>query len=235
MDTKSKIGGAFRAAFPYTLPILAGFLFLGAAYGIYMRAEGFSPLYPILMAITVFAGSMEFVTVGLLLGPFNPLSAYLMTLVVNARHLFYGLSMLEKYKGTGGKKPFLIFGMCDESFAINCSTDAPEEVDRAWFMVAVTLLNYSYWVSGATLGALLGGFLHFNTHGLDFVMTALFIVIFLEQWLKEADHTGSLIGLAIPALCLVLFGKDSFIVPAMAGILAALTLLRARLEGGQQV
>lgn len=221
---------ALRAAFPHTIPILAGFLFLGIAYGIYMNAAGFPAIYPILMSMTIFAGSMEFVTVNLLTGAFDPLGAFLLTLMVNARHLFYGLSMLGKYRDVGKKRAYLIFGMCDESFSINCTVDAPEGVDRGWFMFFVTLLNQIYWVSGATLGALLGTFITFNTEGLDFVMTALFLVIFLEQWNKEKNHISAIVGLAVSGICLALFGGGNFIIPAMLAILGVLTLLRGRLE-----
>lgn len=220
---------ALSAAFPYTLPILAGFLFLGIAYGVFMRTAGFSAVFPILMSLTIFAGSMEFVTVNLLLGAFQPLGAFFLTLMVNARHLFYGVSMLDRYRDTGAKKWYLIFGMCDESFSINCTVQVPPQVDRGWFYFFVTLFNHFYWVLGATLGALFGSLVHFNTEGLDFVMTALFVVIFLEQWLKEKNHVSSLLGLGLSFLCLVLF-RDSFMIPAMLAILGCLTLLRNSLE-----
>ncbi|MBR3807681.1 MAG: azaleucine resistance protein AzlC [Lachnospiraceae bacterium] len=227
---KKELKKAFKAAFPHTIPIMTGFLFLGMTYGIYMNVSGFSFLYPMLMSMTIFAGSMEFVTVNMLLGAFHPLEALTMTLMINARHLFYGISMLDKYKGTGLKKLYLIFGMCDESFSINYTADIPEDVDKEWFMTWVTLLNHSYWVLGATLGGIFGSFIHFNTEGIEFVMTALFVVIFLEQWLKEKNHVNAITGLVISLLCLVLFGRDNFIIPSMLGILGVLTLLRKPLE-----
>lgn len=210
---------AFRAAVPYSLPICVGFLFIGMSYGFLMRSKGFPALYPIAMSALIFAGSMEFVTVELLLSPFAPLHAFALALMVNARHLFYGISMLEKYKGTGAKKPYLIFGMCDETFSINCSVTPPEGVERGWFMFFVTLLNQIYWVSGATLGALLGSLIRFDTTGIDFVMTALFTVMFVNQWREQRDHRPALTGLGCAALCLVLFGADGFMLPAMALIL----------------
>ena len=143
---------AFQAAFPYTIPIFAGFWFLGMTYGIYMNVSGFSFWYPMLMSLTIFAGSIECVTVNLLLGAFNPLQALALALMINARHLFYGISMLDKYKGTGWKKLYLIFGMCDESFSINYTAASPPDVDRGWFMFWVTLLNHFYWFSGSALG-----------------------------------------------------------------------------------
>lgn len=217
---------AAKAAFPYTIPIFAGFWFLGLTYGIYMNVSGFSFWYPMLMSLTIFAGSIEFVTVNLLLGSFNPIQALAVTLMINARHLFYGISMLDRYRGTGWKKPYLIFGMCDESFSINCSAQIPEGVDRGWFMFFVTLFNHLYWFTGSTLGGIFGSFLSFNTKGLDFVMTAMFVVIFLENWLNEQEHTSSLLGLGISLICLLAFGAERFLIPAMLGILAVLTLLR---------
>lgn len=221
---------ALKTAFPYTLPILAGFSFLGFAYGIYMHSLGFSAIYPILMSITIFAGSMEFVAGNLLLGAFDPLGALLITLMVNARHLFYGVSMLDKYRGTGKIKPYLIYGMCDESFSINCTTEIPSGVDKSWFMFFVTLLNQCYWVLGATMGGLFGGLITFNTKGISFVMTALFVVIFLNQWMKEKNHISSLIGLGSSVLSLILFGGENFIIPAMITILVLLSALRKPLE-----
>lgn len=221
---------AFRAAFPYTLPIFAGFWFLGLTYGIYMHVSGFSFWYPMLMSLTIFAGSVEFVAVNLLLGAFNPLQALAMTLMINARHLFYGISMLDKYRGTGWKKWYLIFGMCDESFSINYTAEIPLGIDKSWFMFFVTLLNHFYWFFGATLGGIFGSLIHFNTEGLDFVMTAMFVVIFLEQWLKGQKHTSSLLGLGLSLLCLLTFGADNFIIPSMLAILGVLTLLRNPLE-----
>ena len=223
---------ALRAAFPHTVPILTGFLFLGMTYGVYMASLGFSWIYPTLMALTIYAGSMEFVAANMLLGAFNPLQAFAMTLMVNARHLFYGLAMLDRFRGLGWKKLYLIFGMCDETFSVTCSVRAPEGVDEGWFMTFVTLLDQLYWVLGAALGGLCGALLTLNTEGLDFVMTAMFVVIFLENWLKEENHTSSLLGLGLPLVCLVLFGAQSFILPSMAAILLALTALRGRLEKG---
>lgn len=223
---------AFKAAFPHTVPILAGFLFLGFTYGIYMNVSGFPFVYPMLMSLTIFAGSVEFVTANLLLGSFDPLQAFLIALMVNARHLFYGISMLDRYKGAGWKKFYLIFAMCDESFSINYTANIPEGIDRGWFMFWVSLLNHAYWVCGATFGGLLGSLIKFNTNGIEFVMTAMFVVIFLEQWLKEKNYTALLLGLGLSLASLLLFGRDNFIIPAMAAMLIILTVIRKPLERG---
>ena len=221
---------ALFAAFPNTIPILAGFLFLGMTYGIYMNVSGFSFWYPCLMSLTIFAGSVEFVAVNLLLGAFHPIQALAMTLMLNARHLFYEISMLDRFRGLGLKKIYLIFGMCDETFSINYTAEIPPDVDRGWFMFFVTLLNHLYWFAGATLGGIFGSFITFNTEGLDFVMTAMFVVIFLEQWLKEERHESSILGIGLSILSLIAFGADGFLIPAMLSILAVLTLLRRPLE-----
>lgn len=221
---------ALKAAFPYTIPIFAGFWFLALAYGIYMNTAGFSFVYPMCMSILIFGGSLEFIAVEMLLSPFAPVQVLVMTLLVQARHLFYGISMLEKYRGMGWKKFYLIFGMCDESFSINYTAEVPEGVDRGWFYFFVTLLNQLYWVSGAVIGGLVGSLLSFDTDGLSFVMTAMFVVIFMEQWLKEKNHSSAFLGLGASVLCLLVFGPDSFMIPTMAVIVAALALLQKPLE-----
>ena len=200
-----------------------------------MNVSGFSFWYPMLMSITIFAGSIEFVTVNMLLGAFNPLQAFAMTLMINARHLFYGISMLDKFRGLGWKKVYLIFGMCDETFSINYTADIPEGVDRGWFMFFGHASESFLLVLGATLGGIFGSLIQFNTEGLDFVMTAMFVVIFLEQWLKEKNHTSALLGLGISLICLLAFGADNFIIPAMLSLLAVLTVMRQPLEKGGEV
>lgn len=222
---------ALSAAFPHTIPILTGFGFLGFTYGIYMNVSGFSFWYPMLMALIIFGGSLEFVAVTMLLSPFAPLQCFLMALMIQARHLFYGIAMLDRYKGLGWKKVYLIFGLCDETFSINCSADVPEGVDRGWFYFFVTLLDQCYWVLSAALGGMLGSLFPFDTQGLDFVMTAMFVVILLEQLLKEKKHYTAVIGVLASAGCRLVFGADSFLIPTMVCILALLTLLRRPIEG----
>ncbi len=226
----TKLRPALRSAAHYTLPILAGFLFLGIAYGILMRSLGFAAWYPIVMSIVIFAGSMQFVAANLLTQPFDPLTALALTLLVNARHIFYGLSLLDVYRNVGGKKWYLIFGLCDETFSINCSVEPPEGVDRSWFYFFVTFLDSFYWVAGSALGALFGQFIHFDTTGIEFAMTALFLIIFVGQWERESHHISSLVGLGISLLCLLLVGPKHFVVAAMVGILFLLTILRKPLE-----
>lgn len=221
---------AFKAAFPYTIPIFAGFWFLGMAYGIYMNVSGFSFVYPMIMSIVIFGGSLEFVAVEMLLSPYAPLQVIIMTLLIQARHLFYGISMLDKYHGMGWKKFYLIFGLCDETFSINCTAKIPEGVDKAWFMFFVTLLDQLYWVTGATFGGLIGSLITFNTDGISFVMTAMFVVIFLEQWLKDKRHTSAFIGIGVSVACLLIFGADSFMIPTMVAIVTLLAAFKKPIE-----
>ncbi len=221
---------ALKAAFPYTIPIMAGFLCLGISFGLLMTSKGFSSIYPIFMSIIIFAGSMQFVAITILLAAFNPLYALILTLMINARHMFYGISMLDKLKDIGPKKYFIIWGMCDETFSINCSFHIPKEINSGWFMFYVTLLNYFYWILGTTIGSLLGENIHFNTNGIDFVMTALFLVIFINQWKETQDHIPAMIGILGSILSILIFGTSQFIIPAMLFILVALSLKKNSLK-----
>ena len=230
MERRPKMKRAFLAAFPHTIPIMTGFLFLGAAYGIYSRGLGLPAPVPIITAAVVFAGSLEFVAADMMAvgAVFDPLGMFLMALMVNARHLFYGISMLDKYKKVGKKKWYLVFGLCDESFSVNCTADIPEDVDNGLFYFFVTVLNQLYWITGVSIGSLVGSF--FTVEGLDFVMTALLVVIFVDNLLKEKSHIGSVIGVCASLLCLLVLGGESFIIPSMLLILLLLTLLRKPVE-----
>ena len=221
---------ALKAAFPYTLPVMTGYLFLGMAFGILLNSKGYHFGWAILMSVFIYAGSMQYVAINQLTMAFNPLNAFIMTLMVNARHLFYGLSLLGKYSEAGRKKPYLVFGLTDETFSILCATNPPQGVNRGWFMFFVTILNHSYWIAACALGGILGSMVSFNTKGIDFVMTALFVVIFLEQWKSQKQHAPALIGLGASVLCLWVFGPEHFIIPAMAAIVGILSLFRKPLE-----
>lgn len=217
---------ALKAAFPHTIPVLTGFLFLGTAYGILMSSKGYGFGWTVLMSLAVFAGSAQYVAVTFLTTVFNPVYALLMTLILNARHLFYGISVLDKYRNAGKMKPYLIFGLCDETFSIVCSTQPPEGVNKNWFYFFVTLLDHSYWVAGSALGGLLGALVSFDIKGLDFVLTALFVVIFVGQWREKKNRWPAAAGVGCTVVCLLIFGQSSFIIPSMLAILAALTIFR---------
>lgn len=211
---------ALKAAFPYTLPVMLVYFLLALTYGLMMKNNGFSFLYPMFMAIIIYGGSVEFIIADMLTGPFKPLEAFLVTFIVNARHLFYGISMLPKYKGTGAKKPYLIFAMSDETFAVNSSAKIPKNIDKGCFYFWVSLLDQVFWVSGAALGGLIGSILPIDTHGIEFAMTAMFVEIFTDNFLKEKDHSSSFIGLAVPFACLLIFGSSDFLIPSMIVMLA---------------
>lgn len=213
-----------KSAFLHSLPIMSGFLFLGTAYGVYMRGLGFDAIYPILMALLIFAGSVEFVVAGLLLSVFNPIYTFLMILMISARQIFYAISMLEKYHQAGHKKYYLISATVDESFAVNYNAKLDKQIDESWHMVFVTLFLQLYWVCGSALGASLAHYLPFDLKGSEFAMTALFLVIFVEQWRKETSHFSSMLGIFATVFALLLFGQQHFLIPAMITILLLLTI-----------
>ena len=228
---KSMHISAIRAAFKSSLPIMAGFLFLGASYGMIMNSNGFAFYYPMITSTFIFAGSMEFLLANFLLGAFNPLEALLLTLMINARHVFYGISMIDRYKGLGWRKIYMVFGLCDETFSINCSTEPPLGTDRSWYMFYVTLFDHVYWIFGATLGGIFGSLINFSWQGIDFAMTAMFIVILLEQILSGKKNIPSVaVGIVGSLICLFVFGKDSFIIPSMLLILVALSALERPID-----
>jgi 4-azaleucine resistance transporter AzlC len=216
----------WKAALPYTLPVFMGYIFLGIAFGVLMVSRGFHPGWAILMSVFVFAGSMQFVAVDILSGPFAPLTAGLMTLMVNARHIFYGLSMLDRFKICGKLKPYMIFSLSDETYSLLCSVEPPEGADKRWFMFFIAAMDQLYWIAGTVIGSLAGSLITFDSTGIDFAMTALFIVIFVEQWESTKNHIPALLGLAVTFICLLIFGSDWFIIAAMAGIFVILSLMR---------
>lgn len=209
---------------------MLGYLFLGMAFGVLITSAGYNPLWGLAMSVFVFAGSMQFVAIGLLASPFDLAGAAVLTLMVNARHLFYGLAMLDKFKSMPWQRPYLIFSLTDETFSLHCAATPPEGVDKGCFHLFLALLNQCYWVAGTALGGLAGSLFTFNTKGIDFAMTALFLVIFVEQWQAVRDRIPALVGVAATALCLAVFGPDSFLIPSMAVILAALAGLRRLIE-----
>lgn len=212
----------FRTAFLDTVPVMTGYLFLGFGFGILALQSGLSLWWAMAMSVFIYAGSMQFVAVTLLSGGTGLLTAALTTLAVNARHLFYGISMIDRYKGTGRKKPYLIFSLTDETYSL-VSQGQPRQ-DGGRYYLLVSLLDQCYWVLGTLLGAAVGQLLPINYEGIDFVLTALFVTIFVEQWLSTKNHLPALIGLGASILCLILFGSSSFLIPSM-GLIALLLLL----------
>lgn len=221
---------ALKAAFPHTLPVMAGYLFLGMGFGILLESNGYSFVWAFFMAIIIYAGSMQYVAIELLAGGASLISTAIMTVMIQIRHLFYGLSMIDKYKDIGKKKFLLIHELTDETYSLTATVEIPEGIDKGWFYFFISILDHSYWIIGCTIGALFGSLVNFNTKGVDFVMTALFIVIFTDQWLNTKNHLPAVSGVACSAICLLIFGADNFIIPAMLSILVILTLFRKQLD-----
>ena len=209
---------------------MAGYLVLGFGFGILLEEKGYGFWWALVMSTLIYAGSMQYVTISLLTSGASLISVALTTFMVNARHLFYGISMVDRYKGAGKKKPYLIFGLTDETYSLVCSDDYPEGEDAHTYCLLVSIMNQSYWVLGSLAGSLVGSAITFNTAGIDFSMTALFITVFVEQWLNTKNHLPALTGLAASGLCLLLFGRDNFLIPAMIVIVVLLALGKPVLE-----
>lgn len=225
-SSKPDIIKALITAFPHTMPVLTGFSVLGAAYGFLMQTKGYGTGWSVLFSAAAFCGSMQFVAITLLTAVFNPVQAFFLSIMVNARHLFYGISMLDKYKGLGKIKYFLIYTLCDETFSISSGINPPPDVSRKYFFFFVSLLNYLYWISGTFIGSILGNFLIFDIKGLDFVLTALFVVLLAEQFKKAENRRPAIIGTAGTIAGLLIFGPGNVVIPSMFVILAVLAVGR---------
>ena len=221
-----------KTAFLKSLPVMAGYIVLGIGFGILLKRAGYGLFWSFLMSLTIYAGSMQYVGVSLLTSGASLITVALTTLMVNARHLFYGLSMIEKYKDTGTKKPYLIFSLTDETYSLLCGGDVPDGVARHWYLFFVSLFNQSYWILGSVFGSLLGTIFTFDTAGIDFSMTALFVTVFVEQWLTTRNHWPAIIGLTGSVACLLLFGPDKFLIPTMITITIALLWMKHTKKGG---
>lgn len=228
-ERQTPIKAAARAAFPHTIPVLTGFFVLGLAYGILMKTNGHGIWLIFLMSSMAFCGSMQFAAVPLLVSPFDPLGAFMLSLMVNARHLFYGVSLLDKYKGLGKIRAFLIFALCDETFSIVSSTEPPDGIERKHFYFFVSLFDYAYWVLSCVLGGVVGGFITVELKGLDFVLTALFVVLFIEQMKTAKNRASGIIGVLCSAICLAIFGAANMVIPSMLLILTVLVLGREKI------
>lgn len=220
---------AVRAVFPDTIPVLTGYLFLGAGFGILLVESGYSVLWAAVMALLIFAGSGQYLLVGLLASGASLASAAVATLLVNARHLFYGISLVDAYKTAGKRRFYMIFGLTDETYSLVTQAKIPEGISREDYCFWVTALNHCYWVAGCVLGAVVGTVVPIDFSGVSFVLTALFVTIFVEQWLSSKDHFPALVGVVCTALSLLGFGSEIFLIPAMAAI-ALILILRRRVE-----
>lgn len=208
-----------KKAFKASIPVMMGYMVLGMAFGILLESKGYGVVYALLMSVFIYAGSMQFVGIDLLCSGASLVTAAFMTLLINARHLVYGLSMIKKYDVMGSKKPYMIYSLTDETYSLLVGEKVPETKEEKDYLFFVSLFDHCYWVSGSVIGSLIGTLITFNTAGLDFAMTALFVVIVLEQFLSSSKHMYTYIGFGISIICLILFGKDMFIIPSIVGII----------------
>ena len=225
---------SLAAAFPHTVPVLMGYLSIGIVFGWMLSAAGFHPLWSAVMSVAIYAGSGQYLGVELLSKAAPLLDAAFLTLILNFRHLVYGLSMLEKFRDMGWRKLYMIFSLSDETYALLAGVSAPEGVDSRDFYFSIAALDQLYWIAGSVIGAVAGALITINTEGIDFAMTALFLVIAVEQWQSSDNHSPVFLGALGTLACLLVFGPENgrFLIPALAILVAGLLLLRPRLEGG---
>lgn len=219
-DKRETISYSFRAS----LPVMAGYVVLGMGFGLLLSEKGYAWYWALFMSIAIFAGSMQYVAIDLLSGGATLIAAAIMTIMVNIRHIFYGITMLDEYKKTGPEKPYLIFALSDETFSLVCSPNLPDQVSKRGYYLCVSFLNQCYWVIGSVVGAVIGNTFTFQSAGVDFSMTALFVVIFVEQWESQKNHLPAISGVMISLICLLIFGASDFLIPSMVCITLAMFL-----------
>ena len=221
---------AFKKAFPYTIPVLTGYLFIGIAFGVMYAEKGYSFLWAILMSVMVYAGSGQYLAVNFFVPGISFFQVIFLTFMVNVRHVFYGISLLERSNKMGKSRWYMIFGLTDETYSLLCTTKVPEGVNESKFLFAISILDHSYWVLGSAIGAIAGTLLPISSEGIDFAMTALFVVIFIEQWMERRNRIPELIGVAVAMISLLIFGANNFVLPAMLAIVALLFVGRKKLD-----
>lgn len=221
---------SFKYAFKASLPVMAGYLALGIGFGVLLESKGYNILWAGLMALTMYSGSLQYAAVDFMSSGATLITTAIMTVFIQARHFFYGFSLLDTYKGMGGAKPYMIFGLTDETYSLVCTGDVPKGADKKKYFLFLTMLNQSYWIAGCMIGAFLGSVLPFELKGVDYAMTALFIVIFVDQWKSQKNHLPAIIGVASSVVCLLIFGAESFIIPSMAVITVVFAIFRKKLE-----
>jgi len=223
-----------KTAFIRTLPVMAGYMVLGIGFGMTLENNGYGIWWAFAMSGLIYAGSMQYVAIPLLTSGASLISTALTTLMVNARHLFYGISMIDKYKGAGKKKPYMIFALTDETYSLVCQEDCPKGIDYHTLCLFISVFNQIYWVTGSVLGSLLGAVIPFDTTGVDFSMTALFVTVFVEQWLSTKNHIPAVVGLLSSVVCLAVFGQEHFLIPSMIAITVLMAVLRKVIEKGEE-
>ena len=231
---KKRSASVIKQAFYKSLPVLAGYIILGIGFGILLQNAGYGVLWALAMSCFIYAGSMQYVGVGLIAGGVSAFTAALTAIMVNARHLFYSISMIERYKDAGKYKPYLIFSLTDETYSLLCDGQVPDEESGPLYRFLVSLFNQCYWIAGSIIGNLSGSILPFSTKGIEFSMTALFIASFTEQWISGKNHIPALTGLVCSLSCLLLFGPERFLIPAMLLIILVLTMIPAQAVSGKE-
>lgn len=221
---------AYKKAFPYTIPVLTGYLFIGIAFGVMFAEKGYSFLWAALMSLLVYAGSAQYLAVNFFVPDISILHVIFLILTVNIRHVFYGISLLDRFDGMGKKRWYMIFSLTDETYSLLCTTTIPDNVDEDHFLFAIASLNQSYWVIGSIIGAVAGSVLPFNAEGIDFAMTALFVVIFVEQWMDKKNRIPEMIGILAAFICLQIFGASNFVLPSMLVIVMILFVSKSKLS-----
>lgn len=219
-----------KNVFPKTLPVMAGYLVLGFGFGLLLQSKGYNFIWAIAMSVFIYGGSLQYASVNLLTSGASLITTAIMSVMIQARHLFYGVSMLSKYRKTGKEKPYIIFGLTDETYSLVCSENVPDGMDSGKYYFWISAFNQMYWVIGSTIGSLFGQMIHINTKGVDFSMTALFVVIFTDKLIKKESRLSAIFGLFISVICLLIFGAEKFLIPSMFGITVALLLAKPLLE-----
>lgn len=220
----------FKKAFRDSLPVLAGYLALGIGFGVLLESKGYSLIWAFFMSLTIYGGSIQYAAVDMLSTGASFLTTAFMTLIINARHIFYGLSMLTRYQKVGKIKPYLIFAMTDETYSLVCTTPLGDDINKNLYYFLLSSMNQCYWIAGGLIGVMISALIEFNSSGVEFAMTALFTAIFVDQWRNTKNHIPAILGVVITAVCLVVFGADKFIIPSMILIAFALVLLRKKLD-----
>jgi len=224
----------FKKAYLASIPIMSGYIVLGVGFGVVLASSGYGLPWAFAMSVFIYAGSLQFVGVGLLSGSASLLAVAMTSIMVNARHIFYGISMVDNYKDAGDKKPYLIFSLTDETYSLVCNgAGSMSKKEFHLYAFYVSLLNQIYWVFGSVMGSLVGNIIPFDTTGIDFALTALFITVFVQQWIDNKDHRPAIIGVLASVISILIFGRNRFLIPAMMAITAALCLMGAK-EGDNE-
>lgn len=226
---------AFKKAFPYTIPVLTGYLFIGIAFGVMYAEKGYSFLWAMLMSVLVYAGSGQYLAVNFFVPGISFVQVVFLTFMVNVRHIFYGISLVERFNKIGKSRWYMIFALTDETYSLLCTTKVPKDVDESKFLFAISVLDHSYWVLGSVIGAVAGTLLPISSEGIDFAMTALFVVIFIEQWLDKKNRIPAIIGVTMATISLLIFGANNFVPPAMLAIMTLLFVGRKKLDKEESI